>query len=125
VARNRPDRLRDGFSKTNSIVRGRGGQLHHRPQGVKRDNWDEIFLVALTQHLPARRWVASVGIAFTASRSMTTGCVTTRGAPPENANPLVVNTARRAAAVTNTVVILRNISHAKICLAHQSGPYLC
>jgi hypothetical protein len=40
---------------------------------------------------------------------MTTGCVTTCGAPPENANPLAVNTALRAAAVAKIVVILPNI----------------
>jgi hypothetical protein len=54
--------------------------------------------------------VAEYAIAVTAPRLMTTGCVTTCEAPPENANPLGVITALRAAATAETVIIFRNIA---------------
>ena len=41
---------------------------------------------------------------------MMTGCVTTCEAPPENANPLGIMTALRAAANAETIIIFRNIA---------------
>jgi hypothetical protein len=54
--------------------------------------------------------VAECAIAVTAPRLMTTGCVTTCEAPPENANPLGISTALRAAANAETIIIFRNIA---------------